>query len=540
MATVLNDLGARNSGVGELSNFMKGRGDEAIQNRELMGQAAVEQAMQYAQGRGISLGQAMEENPSLKNSLYTGLLYANRGNKAMTQEMYDTLGKGKPTADQMFNYQTNKALDSIDPDMPLFDEVTVKKQLKQAGYTDEQIGQQFTAKDLQGISNDMSMANFWTPIAERLGFKPINNDPENPIWPPEFDKVRENMLQTYSGGNLGLADFKQNPAKYKPMLKQAMSQGKVMTDFLDEIATNSTGGPNSLAVAANVPPGAEGTAMGNFALQIDKPGKISPNGVVDVQATPILEKTGLNNQARDFFKGDKELPVRDTTGQLFVDPNVKQEQLGVAQPTGTIPDNMVMYSSPSRTVEVPPQWEETSKTVKGWFTTRAEMEDKIRKQGQEAAQRSIVSDVDLRDAEATINAKDAQTRLYGAQYMSTLAQLQAMEAGGGMTEQQKISAELAKQQTQDLFKAQLSKDFGETLKTEADLDTWNAMVGNAVKTWDDLGYELKLQPYSGKGRWWEGKKDVYTIGGAVPKQAGAGQVDLSPEQMAAYLAGFTG
>ena len=132
-----------------------------------------------------------------------------------------------------------------------------------------------------------------------------------------------------------------------------------------------------------------------------------------------------------------------------------------------------MVSVPTQTIV-----EEIKKTP-GWFSQFNNTMNKVREQGGVDAQKSLASDVEIRDLEATIDMKGAQSALYKAQYAQSLSAL-SMPAQKELNDIEKAALESTTKAYDELFKMQLQEDFTNKLKNDSKFrELW-------TKTYDEF------------------------------------------------------
>ncbi len=126
--------------------------------------------------------------------------------------------------------------------------------------------------------------------------------------------------------------------------------------------------------------------------------------------------------------------------------------------------------------------------VPGYFSQYHAAEDKIRAQGGEPAQRSRISDIDQRQAEANIEQTKAQTQLAKAQVSAMRAQA---AAGPEMTEREEKALD-SNYKTLDMFlEKQMETDFmSKSFKKPDDVEQWNKQIDGLTNAFRSMGVQV--------------------------------------------------
>ncbi len=244
MATVLQAPGMRsNQELQQYTTNLQAQAEQAMSNREQMGRAAVEQAQQYADSRGISLGMAAKENPAMQESLYSGLVYANRGNRNMAEKMYQSLLGAKATSDQLFNYQMNKVFDGIDLDQDLFDSVKTEEIITREAGSKTIDGATLDTQAVKNIAGTLGEDTvLWTPFANYVGMEPestvtLSDGTESPVWGAQFNQIRDGILNAYLGIDLDtyLGAGSEEKKAYNKALVGAMQNSNIASVVQDSV-----------------------------------------------------------------------------------------------------------------------------------------------------------------------------------------------------------------------------------------------------------------------------------------------------------------
>ena len=190
MATVLTDPGidrGAQAGAQGLAQNLLALGQQAQQNRQIMGQQFFNDFKAEADAKGLSMSQLLDD-PAYQQSVF-GNLVGMTGDRGQAEQMFARLQAGQPTPTQIMNKKFYDHMAQFE-DLPLFDSMAEEQVTREVQRLVEGGEVEVTKDMIDGLRGDIKEGMIWSPIAEAIGVKPEGGSPENPVWGQRSEERR--------------------------------------------------------------------------------------------------------------------------------------------------------------------------------------------------------------------------------------------------------------------------------------------------------------------------------------------------------------